>query len=70
MLVDNFVKNPLFDINLLKDEFKNLAINFNNIDFEFSSNFAKASLERAKKVKVAQLPLLVCSLLMIPTLMF
>ncbi|BDB55117.1 hypothetical protein GENT5_14220 [Flavobacterium ammoniigenes] len=51
MLVDNFVRNPLFDINLLKNEFKNLAIKFNNIDFEFSSNFAKASLERAKKSK-------------------
>ena len=51
MLVDDFVKNPLFDVNLLKEEFKNLALNFKNTDFEFSSNFAKASLEKAKKNK-------------------
>jgi hypothetical protein len=51
MLVDNFVNNPLFDVNLLKEEFKNLATKFKNTDFEFSSNFAKASLEKAKKNK-------------------
>lgn len=51
MLVDNFVNNPLFDVNLLKEEFKNLANKFKNTDFEFSSNFAKASLEKAKKNK-------------------
>lgn len=51
MLVDNFVNNPLFDVNLLKEEFKNLATNFKNTDFEFSPNFAKASLEKAKKNK-------------------
>ena len=51
MLVDNFVNNPLFDVNLLKEELKNLATKFKNTDFEFSSNFAKASLEKAKKNK-------------------
>jgi hypothetical protein len=51
MLVDNFVNNPLFDIDLLKEEFKSLANKFKNTDFEFSSNFAKASLEKAKKNK-------------------
>ena len=51
MLVDNFVNNPLFDIDLLKEEFKYLANKFKNTDFEFSSNFAKASLEKAKKNK-------------------
>ena len=51
MLVDNFVNNPLFDVNLLKEEFKNLATKFKNSDFEFSSNFAKASLEKAKRNK-------------------
>jgi hypothetical protein len=51
MLVDNFVNNPLFDVNLLKEEFRNLASKFKHTDFEFSSNFAKASLEKAKKNK-------------------
>jgi serine/threonine protein phosphatase PrpC len=51
MLVDNFVNNPLFDVNLLNEEFKSLATKFKNSDFEFSSNFAKASLEKAKKNK-------------------
>jgi len=51
MLVDSFVNNPLFEIDLLKEEFKSLASTFKNTDFEFSSNFAKASLEKAKKNK-------------------
>lgn len=51
MLVENFVNNPLFEVNLLKEEFKKLAANFKDTDFEFSSNFAKASLEKAKKAK-------------------
>ncbi|RKS00573.1 hypothetical protein [Flavobacterium sp. 102] len=51
ILVDNFVNNPLFDVNLLKKNLKNLAAEFKSTDFEFSSNFAKASLEKAKKNK-------------------
>lgn len=51
MLVDNFVNNPLFDVNLLKKNLKNLAAEFKSTDFEFSSNFAKASLEKAKRNK-------------------
>lgn len=51
MLVNYFADNPLFEIDLLKKEFKNLASKFNNTDFKFSSNFAKASLEKAKKNK-------------------
>lgn len=49
MLVDNFVYNPGFDINFVKDEFKRLAFNFKDINFEFSTNFAKASLEKSKR---------------------
>lgn len=51
MLVDNFVNNPLFDVDLLKKNLKKLATEFESTDFEFSSNFAKASLEKAKKSK-------------------
>lgn len=51
MLVDNFISNPLFDIDLFKQDIKELANKFKNTDFEFSSNFAKASLEKAKKNK-------------------
>ena len=49
MLVDKFVINPEFDVNLLKEEFKILAKKFEEIDFEYNSNFAIASLEKAKK---------------------
>lgn len=51
MLVDNFVKAPLFDIKLLIDEFKKLGAKFNNSEFEFSSNFAIAAIEKNKKNK-------------------
>ena len=51
MLVDWFVKKPTFDLDILKNNFKNLATEFTALDFEYSSNFAKASLEKAKKNK-------------------
>lgn len=51
MLVDNFVKKPLFNTQLLLDDFKNLGTEFNNTKIEFSSNFAIASIEKNKKNK-------------------
>lgn len=51
ILVNNFVKKPLFDIELLLEEFKNLGAEFNNTKIEFSSNFAIASIEKNKKSK-------------------
>lgn len=51
MLVNNFAKNPSFDLDSLKVSFKSLATEFKNMDFDFSLNFAKASLEKAKRDK-------------------
>jgi serine/threonine protein phosphatase PrpC len=49
MVVDVFVKHPTFDVSSLKDLLKNLAIDFKNTDFKYSSNFAKAALEKDKQ---------------------
>lgn len=51
MLVDWFASKPTFDLDVLKNNFKNLANEFTDLDFAYSSNFAKASLEKAKKNK-------------------
>lgn len=51
MIVDSFITQPTFDVNLLKDQFKKLAFDFQNNDFEYSSNFAKAALEKDKQKK-------------------
>lgn len=48
-IVDVFVNHPTFDVNNLKDELKKSAIDFKNIDIEYSSNFAKAALEKNKQ---------------------
>lgn len=48
MVVDAFVKHPTFDLRSLKEELKKLAVDFKNIDFKYSSNFAKAALEKDK----------------------
>jgi len=49
MIVDDFVINPAFDVTILKNQFKNLAIDFKNTAFEYSTNFAKAALEKDKQ---------------------
>ena len=51
MLVDWFARKPTFDLDVLKNNFKNLANEFTDLNFIYSSNFAKASLEKAKKNK-------------------
>jgi hypothetical protein len=51
MLVNSFANNPSFDLNSLKVNFKSLATEFKNMNFDFSLNFAKASLEKAKRDK-------------------
>jgi serine/threonine protein phosphatase PrpC len=51
MIVESFINYPTFDVNILKDQFKKLAFNFQNIDFEYSTNFAKAALEKDKRKK-------------------
>jgi serine/threonine protein phosphatase PrpC len=51
MIVESFTNYPTFDISILKDQFKKLAFDFQNIDFEYNSNFAKAALEKDKRKK-------------------
>lgn len=51
MIVDSFINQPSFDVNILKDQFKKLAFDFQNNDFEYSTNFAKAALEKDKHKK-------------------
>jgi serine/threonine protein phosphatase PrpC len=49
MIVDDFAENPSFDLTILKNRFKNLAVQFRETAFEYSPNFAKAALERDKQ---------------------
>lgn len=49
MVVDLFVKHPIFNVSSLKDELKKSAVVFKNTDFKYSSNFAKAALEKDKQ---------------------
>jgi len=51
MIVDSFINQPTFNVNILKDQFKKLAFDFQNNDFEYSTNFAKAALEKDKQKK-------------------
>lgn len=51
LLTEYFVENPTYILENLISEFTKLSENFENLDFEFSSNPAKASLERAKHAK-------------------
>lgn len=51
MIVESFINYPTFDINILKDQFKKLAFDFQSNDFEYSTNFAKAALEKDKRKK-------------------
>lgn len=51
MIVESFTNYPTFDVSILKDQFKKLAFDFQNIDFEYNSNFAKAALEKDKRKK-------------------
>jgi serine/threonine protein phosphatase PrpC len=49
MLVDDFVKNPIFNINFYFENSKKLAESFTNLEFEYNTNFAIASLEKKKQ---------------------
>tara|TARA_R100000306_G_scaffold62450_2_gene70354 strand:- start:3838 stop:4956 length:1119 start_codon:yes stop_codon:yes gene_type:complete len=51
LLTDSFVEKPEFDANQLIEDFEKISIDFENINFKYSSNPAKASLELAKKNK-------------------
>jgi serine/threonine protein phosphatase PrpC len=51
MIVDSFINQPTFDLNIVKEQFKKLAFDFQNNDFEYSTNFAKAALEKDKQKK-------------------
>lgn len=51
MIVESFINYPTFDVKILKDQFKKLAFDFQNIEFEYSANFAKAALEKDKRKK-------------------
>ena len=48
MIVENFIENPSFEATILKNNFKNIAKKFNEIPFEYSSNFAMAALQKEK----------------------
>ena len=48
IITNEFVKNPTFNANTIIKVFSNQVEEFNNTKFEFSSNPAKASLEKAK----------------------
>lgn len=51
IITKGFVANPTFNTNELIGSFINQVVEYKNANFEFSSNPAKASLEKAKKNK-------------------
>ncbi len=51
IITKDFVSNPNFNVNTLLNTFKERVSDYKNVDFKFSSNPAKASLEKAKQNK-------------------
>lgn len=51
IITKDFVSNPNFNANTLLNTFKERVSDYKNVDFKFSSNPAKASLEKAKQNK-------------------
>jgi serine/threonine protein phosphatase PrpC len=51
LLTKRFIEHPLFSVNELVSLFTSLVPEFKNAKYEFSSNLAKASLERTKQNK-------------------
>jgi len=51
IITKGFVENPKFNTNELISCFTDQVLEYKNANFEFSSNPAKASLERTKKIK-------------------
>lgn len=51
IITKDFVSNPSFNANILLKSFQKRVSDYKNVDFNFSSNPAKASLEKAKANK-------------------